>query len=268
MLIRYATDKAARTVLTHRNIRPEPELTTTRMPFSPVRDPETQSLLVVEDDDALRAVLVEALKVVCPTVREETSVAGALRACAEREPDLVLLDLGLPDGDGSELLVRLRAVTTVPLIVLSGREGEEEKVALLDAGADDFLTKPCGAAELQARVRGQLRRSAFSASARSASHMTIDGIDIDLAAQRVTREGVPQRLTPTEWALLRALALHADRTLTPKQLWDLVWDREFGDFAVHVRVHITHLRRKIEPNPAIPRLIVTETGVGYRLVLP
>ena len=238
------------------------------MPFTATRDPETQSLLVVEDDDALRLVLVEALKVVCPVVREEATLAGALRACTEREPDLVLLDLGLPDGDGSELLVRLRAVTTVPLIVLSGREGEEEKVALLDAGADDFITKPCSAAELQARVRGQLRRSAFSASARSASHMTLDGIEIDLAAQRVTRDGVPQRLTPTEWALLRALALHAGRALTPKQLWDLVWDREFGDFAVHVRVHITHLRRKIEPNPAVPRLIVTETGVGYRLTLP
>jgi two-component system KDP operon response regulator KdpE len=234
-----------------------------------VPDPaEEPSLLVVEDDDGLRGTLVAALRTVSGDVREATTVKGALAACAEREPDLVLLDLGLPDGDGSELLVRLRAVTAVPLIVLSGRENDEEKVALLDAGADDFITKPCGAAELLARVRGQLRRSSFSAMARSASRMTLDGIEIDLAAQRVTRDGVPQRLTPTEWSMLRALALHAGRPVSAKQLWDLVWAREFGDYAVHVRVHITHLRRKIEPDPAVPQLIVTEPGIGYRFIVP
>ncbi len=212
--------------------------------------------------------LVRALRSVSADLREATTLCGALKACAEREPELVLLDLGLPDGDGSELLVRLRATTGVPVIVLSGRDGDEEKVALLDAGADDFIMKPCNAPELLARVRGQLRRSAFSAAARSASCMTLSGIEIDLANQRVTRDGVPQRLTPTEWSMLRALALHAGRPMSAKQLWDLVWAREFGDYAVHVRVHITHLRRKIEPDPALPQLIVTEPGVGYRFVVP
>jgi len=229
---------------------------------------EARSLLVVEDDGELRRTLVDALRAVCPRIREAATLEEARTACAQEEPDLIVLDLGLPDGDGSQLLRHLRAVTLVPLIVLTGRENEEEKVALLDAGADDFITKPCGAGELLARVRGQLRRSAMSAAARSASRMVVDGIEIDLVAQRVTREGVPMRLTPTEWALLRALALHAGRSMTHRQLWDLVWDREFGDHALHVRVHITHLRRKIEPNPAIPRLIVTEPGVGYRFVLP
>lgn len=229
---------------------------------------EPRSLLVVEDDDALRSLLVEALSGICSRVRQVATLSDAIRHCTEDEPDLVLLDLGLPDGDGSELLLRLRAITAVPIVVLSGRNEEEEKVALLDAGADDFISKPCSAAELVARVRGQLRRSATSIAARAGARIVVEGMEIDLVGQRVTRDGVPQRLTPTEWALLRALVLHAGRPLTARQLWDLVWDREFGDFAVHVRVHLTHLRRKVEPNPAVPRLIITEPGVGYRFVVP
>ncbi len=228
---------------------------------------EPRSLLVVEDDDALRETLVQALSTICSRVRQVATLADAIHDCAEDEPDLVLLDLGLPDGDGSELLTRLRAITTVPIVVLSGRNEDEQKVALLDAGADDFISKPCSAAELVARVRGQLRRSATSLAARNA-HIVVEGMEIDLVGQRVARDGVPQRLTPTEWALLRALVLNAGRPLTARQLWDLVWDREFGDYAVHVRVHMTHLRRKVEPNPAVPRLIVTEPGVGYRFVVP
>lgn len=235
-------------------------------PFGPGPDP--RSLLVVEDDDALRTSLVAVLQTICPRVRAAATFAEALTACAEEPPDLVLLDLGLPDGEGSDLLAQLRELTAVPIVVLSGREGDDEKVALLDAGADDFITKPCGSAELIARVRGQLRRSAFSVTARAAARVVGHGVDIDLVNQRVARNGVQQRLTPTEWSLLRALILHAGRPLTAKQLWDLVWDREFGDYAVHVRVHITHLRRKIEPEPAIPRLIITDPGIGYRFVSP
>jgi two-component system KDP operon response regulator KdpE len=239
------------------------------MPFSVLGSfVEPRSLLVVEDDDALRQTIVEALQAICPQVRQVATLAEAIRECTDDEPDLVLLDLGLPDGDGSELLLRLRAVTAVPIVVLSGRDEDEQKVALLDAGADDFITKPCKSAELVARIRGQLRRSATSVAARANSRMTVEGVEIDLVSQRVSRDGVPQRLTPTEWSLLRALVLSAGRPLTARQLWDLVWDREFGDYAVHVRVHMTHLRRKIEPNPAIPRLIVTEPGVGYRFVVP
>lgn len=230
--------------------------------------PDPERLLVVEDDDALREMLVLALSTVCRQVRTATTVAEAEREVAEHPPELIVLDLGLPDGDGADLLRRLRTTTDVPLIVLSGRDSEDEKVALLDAGADDFVIKPCGAGELLARVRGQIRRASLSTAARSWARVTVDGVEIDLIEQRVVRHGTPQRLTPTEWALLRALVLHAGRPLSPKQLWDLVWAREFGDHATHVRVHMTHLRRKVEPDPTMPRLIVTEPGVGYRFAGP
>ncbi len=225
-------------------------------------DPER--ILIVEDDDALRETLAHTLGTICRDVRTASTLADAFREAGNAKPDLIVLDLGLPDGDGTELVTRLRALTDVPIIVLSGRDTEDAKVALLDAGADDFLIKPCGASELLARVRGQLRRSITSLAARSWAQIVVDGVEIDLVSQRIVRNGQPQRLTPTEWALLRALVLHAGRTLSPKQLWDLVWDREFGDYSTHVRVHITHLRRKIEPNPQMPRLIITEPGVGYR----
>jgi two-component system KDP operon response regulator KdpE len=235
------------------------------LPAIPPSGPDPETLLVVEDDDGLREMLALTLQPICRLpVRTAASVAEALRECALAAPGLILLDLGLPDGDGTELFRRLREVTDVPIIVLSGRADDEEKVALLDAGADDFIMKPCGAAELLARVRGQLRRSAASSAARAFAHIHVGGVEIDLVTQRVVRLGVPQRLTPTEWALLRALVLHGGRPVSAKQLWDIVWDREFGDYATHVRVHITHLRRKIEPDPAMPRLIVTEPGVGYR----
>lgn len=225
-------------------------------------DPER--LLVVEDDNALRETLALTLGTLCRDVRTASTLAEAFRETAQLQPDLILLDLGLPDGDGADLVTRLREVTDVPVIVLSGRDSEEAKVALLDAGADDFLIKPCGAAELLARVRGQLRRSASSHAARSWAHITVDGVEIDLVGQRVVRNGQPQRLTPTEWALLRALILQGGRPVSAKQLWDTVWAREFGDYSTHIRVHITHLRRKIEPTPQVPRLIITEPGVGYR----
>lgn len=235
----------------------------------PTEWPDPETVLVVEDDDALRETLALALQTICQNqVRTAGSIAEALRECAQSTPDLVLMDLGLPDGDGTELFGRLRGLTDAPIIVLSGRADEDEKVALLDAGADDFINKPCSAAELLARVRGQLRRSAVSQVARRFAYTVSGGVEIDLAKQRVVRNGEPQRLTPTEWALLRALMMHGGRPVSARQLWDIVWDREFGDYATHVRVHITHLRRKIEPDPATPRLIVTEPGVGYRFNPP
>ncbi|MFY7921804.1 MAG: response regulator [Gemmatimonas sp.] len=234
------------------------------MPYQTEEWLDPERLLVVEDDDALRETLAHTLGTICRDVRTASTLAEAFHEAGSAKPDLIVLDLGLPDGDGADLVTRLRALTDVPIIVLSGRDTEEAKVALLDAGADDFLIKPCGASELLARVRGQLRRSITSLAARSWAQIVVDGVEIDLVSQRIVRNGQPQRLTPTEWALLRALVLHAGRTLSPKQLWDLVWDREFGDYSTHVRVHITHLRRKIEPNPQAPRLIITEPGVGYR----
>ena len=230
--------------------------------------PDPGSILVVADDVDLLDTLTHTLGPICRAVRTVSTRTDAIRECTNQSPDLVLLDLGLPDGDSAELLRRLRALTDVPIIVLSERVEEEEKVALLDAGADDFIIKPCGADELLARVRGQVRRSATSMAARSWARIVTDGVEIDLIAQRVVRHGEPQRLTPTDWALLRALVLHSGRALSPRELWDLVWAREFGDFATHVRVHMTHLRRKVEPDPSMPRLIITEPGVGYRFVGP
>ncbi|MCO4100435.1 response regulator [Gemmatimonas sp.] len=234
------------------------------MPYQTGEWLDPERILIVEDDDALRETLAHILGTICRDVRTASTLAEAFREAGNAKPDLIVLDLGLPDGDGTELVTRLRALTDVPIIVLSGRDTEDAKVALLDAGADDFLIKPCGAAELLARVRGQLRRAITSLAARSWAQIVVDGVEIDLVSQRIVRNGQPQRLTPTEWALLRALVLHAGRTLSAKQLWDLVWDREFGDYSTHVRVHITHLRRKIEPSPQMPRLIITEPGVGYR----
>lgn len=230
--------------------------------------PDPGSILVVEDDADLLTVLTNTLGTICRVVRTASTLADAILECTTHAPDIVVLDLGLPDGDGADPLRRLRGLTDVPIIVLSERAEEDDKVALLDAGADDFIIKPCGAEELLARVRGQMRRSATSIAARSWARIITDGVEIDLIAQRVVRHGEPQRLTPTEWALLRALVLHSGRALSPRQLWDLVWAREFGDFATHVRVHMTHLRRKVEPDPSMPRLIITEPGVGYRFVGP
>jgi two-component system KDP operon response regulator KdpE len=234
------------------------------MPLQLGEGVDPDRLLVVEDDDALRETLAHTLGTICRDVRAVGTLAEAFRETAQTQPDLILLDLGLPDGDGADLVTRLRTATDVPVIVLSGRDHEDDKVALLDAGADDFLTKPCGAAELLARVRGQLRRSNVSLAAKSWARTNVNGVEIDLVSQRVVRNGTPQRLTPTEWALLRALVLQGGRPVSSKQLWDMVWDREFGDYATHVRVHITHLRRKIEPNPQVPSIIITEPGVGYR----
>ena len=230
--------------------------------------PDPESILVVEDDIELRYALVQTLSTICRSVRTASSLAEARRECALKAPDVMLLDLGLPDGDGADLLRLLRGLSDVPIIVLAERTDEEEKVALLDAGADDFLIKPCGEGELLDRVRAQIRRSVASTAARSWARIEAEGVVIDLIEQRVVRHGEPQRLTPTEWALLRALVLHPGRTLSARNLWDLVWGREFGDFAAHVRVHMTHLRRKVEPDPSMPRLIITEPGLGYRFVGP
>ena len=196
--------------------------------------PDPESILVVEDDIELRDALVRTLSTICPSVRTASTLAEARRECTLKAPDVVLLDLGLPDGDGADLLRQLRGIADMPIIVLWGRTEEEEIVALLDAGADDFIIKPCGAGELLARVRGQIRLSVTSTAARSWAQIVTAGVEIDLIAQRVIRHGEPQRLTPTEWALLRALILHPGRALSPRDLWDLVWGREFGDSAQYL----------------------------------
>ncbi|KOX19575.1 Fis family transcriptional regulator [Saccharothrix sp. NRRL B-16348] len=186
----------------------------------------------------------------------------ALRAAAEGKPDVVVLDLGLPDVDGTEVIAGLRGWTTVPIIVLSARVDSADKVEALDAGADDYVTKPFGMDELLARLRAAVRRSAV-----------VDGEDavvetasftVDLAAKKVRRAGVEVHLTPTEWGLLEILARNRGRLVAQKQLLQEVWGPAYAKETHYLRVYLAQLRRKLEPEPAHPRHLVTEPGMGYR----
>jgi two-component system KDP operon response regulator KdpE len=186
----------------------------------------------------------------------------ALVQFQERRPDVVLLDLMLPGIDGLEVCRRLRAVSSVPIIVLSARGEERDKVTALDLGADDYLTKPFGVEELLARIRVALRHAAGGTAE---PVITAGGLTVDLAARRVTRDGRPIHLTPTEYDVLKYLLQHADKVVTHRTLLAAVWGAEFVDQTPMLRVFIKQLRQKVERDPAQPRLIVTEPGVGYRL---
>lgn len=191
-------------------------------------------------------------------VREAMSTAVAAR------PDLVVLDLGLPDGDGLSLVQSLREWTEVPILILSVRGQEADKISALDAGADDYLTKPFGSGELLARLRVAMRRVARSDSE---PVLATGGLVLDMARRVVTVDGSEVHLTVTEYALLKTLALHSEKVLTHNQLLKMVWGSDHTTEAHIVRVNISNLRRKIEPDPLHPRYIVTEPGVGYRLRL-
>jgi two-component system KDP operon response regulator KdpE len=187
-------------------------------------------------------------------------------AAAER-PDLIVLDLGLPDKQGADVCREIRAWSGAPILVLSARHSDHEKVALLDAGADDYVTKPFSPIELQARARALLRRAARERTDGADTRIVSGDLVIDVVARTVTVRGHEVHLTPIEWELLRALATQAGRTLTHRQLFAQVWPgRAFGDAQQYLRVHVAHLRRKIEDDPVRPRYIVTEPGVGYRFV--
>jgi two-component system KDP operon response regulator KdpE len=222
-----------------------------------------ESILIIEDDPSIAAVVVLALRKTARVVRQAGSAAEGFAAVRDEPPELIVLDLGLPDLDGVVLCRRLRDATPVPIVVLSARNAESDKVQVLNAGADDYVTKPFSTAELVARVQAQLRRSQlYRTDPPSAIH--IGDLTIDLARRIATRSGRELGLTPVEWHLLRVLATNAGRTLTHGQLFHAVWGNVFGDAQQNLRVHITHLRRKIEATPATPSIIVTEPGVGYR----
>jgi len=194
-----------------------------------------------------------------PTARE------GLAHAAGHHPDVVLLDLGLPDGDGIELTRRLREWSTVPVIVISARGREEDKVAALDAGADDYLTKPFGTDELLARIRVALRHRAMRAAGTADPVFESGGLRVDLAARSVTRDDVEVHLTPTEFRLLSILVRNAGRVLTPTALLREVWGPGAQTQSHYLRVYMNQLRHKLERDPSRPTLLVTETGVGYRL---
>jgi two-component system KDP operon response regulator KdpE len=187
----------------------------------------------------------------------------ALRLAARHHPDAVVLDLGLPGMTGLDVIRGLRGWTTVPIIVLSARGAEHDKVAALDAGADDYVTKPFGMDELFARLRAALRRVAPS---EEAAVVVTPDFTVDLAAKTVSRDGEEVRLTPTEWGIVELLVRHRDKLVTQRHLLQEVWGPQYGDESNYLRVHIAHLRRKLEPDRARPRYVITEPGMGYRFV--
>lgn len=192
---------------------------------------------------------------------------SALDAAAKTRPDVVLLDLGLPDLDGVTVIEGLRGWTTVPVIVLSARHASTEKVRALDAGADDYVTKPFGMDELLARLRASVRRST---TVRQDEEPVVDAgaFVVDLSAGRVERDGVQVRLTPTEWHLLEVLARNAGKLVPQRQLLQEVWGPAYGKETQYLRVYMAQLRRKLEADPGHPEHLITEPGIGYRLVVP
>jgi two-component system KDP operon response regulator KdpE len=219
-------------------------------------------VLVVDDEPAIRRFLRASLGAQGYTVMEASCGEDALKTVAINHPEVVILDLGLPDIDGVEVTRRLREWTQIPIIILSVREQEGDKIAALDAGADDYLTKPFGMGELMARMRVALRRSAQTTEE---PIYQIDELKVDLARRQVSVAGQDISLTPTEYDLLRVLAQHAGKVITHHQLLRMVWGDAYQTETHLLRVNMSNLRRKIEPDPARPRYILTEPGVGYRL---
>ena len=222
-------------------------------------------VLLVEDDDAIRRFLVTSLEAEGYAVHEAATVREAEQLASNRRLDLFLVDLGLPDDDGLVFIEGLRQWSHRPVIVLSARTQEREKVAALDAGADDYLVKPFGVAELHARIRVALRHAAQTTHERG-SVLRVGELRIDLQNRTVHRGNEPVRLTATEWRLLEALARRADRVVTSTQLLRDVWGPGHVEQSHYLRIYIRQLRQKLEAEPTRPRLLLTETGVGYRLI--
>jgi two-component system, OmpR family, KDP operon response regulator KdpE len=223
-------------------------------------------VLVVDDEPQI----VRGLRVVLRNAGYQVDSAGtkeeALDALSHRPPDAVLLDLVLPDGSGVDVCREVRGWSHVPIVVVSAVGDEREKVRALDAGADDYVTKPFGSQELTARLRAVLRRTADVAA--DSPTITLADLTIDIVDRRVRRGDEQIHLTPIEFDLLRALAQNRGRLVTHRQLLQEVWGPAYGDETHYLRVHVAHIRRKLEPDPTRPRYIVTEPGVGYRLIEP
>ena len=220
-------------------------------------------IIVVEDEPHISKFVRMSLESEGCRVFEADCLKRGLIESATRKPDMVVLDLGLPDGDGVELIRELRTWSDMPVIVLSARAAEADKVEALDAGADDYLVKPFGAAELLARVRAQLRRRTRVAGS-AQSTIEFGKVRVDFARRLVERDGKPLHLTPIEYRLLTCLLAHADSVVTHRQLLKDVWGPSHAEDSHYVRVYMTHLRKKIEDDPSQPQHILTEAGVGYR----
>ncbi len=219
-------------------------------------------ILIVDDEKAIQRFLRNALSGGEFALHEAETGQEALAAAAQLRPDLIILDLGLPDMDGLEVIHRLREWTKIPVIVLTVRERESDKISALDAGADDYLTKPFGIGELLARMRAALRRSVQEASEPA---YKIEGLEVDLARRRVLVGGREIQLTPTEYDVLKLLVMHAGKVLTHRHMLSQIWGPTYLEQPHILRVTISNLRHKLEPEPERPRYILTEPGVGYRL---
>jgi len=223
--------------------------------------------LLVEDEPQIRRFVRAALEDEGWQVHEAASLQRGLIDAGTRKPDLIVLDLGLPDGDGNNFISDVRKWSQVPIIVLSARVGEDDKIAALDAGADDYLAKPFGVGELLARVRATLRRQR-QPLADAAGLVCFGDVSVDIKDRRVLRAGQPVHLTPTEFRLLSVLVANAGRVMTNVQLLRAVWGPAQSENGHYLRIYMGHLRHKLEADPAQPRYLLTETAVGYRLQLP
>ena len=222
------------------------------------------NVLIIEDEHAIRRFLRTALEADGMRVFEAETLQRGLIEAATRKPDLAILDLGLPDGDGIDFIRDLRQWSAIPVIVLSARSEESDKIAALDAGADDYLSKPFGIGELQARLRVALRRHASGASPEPVVHFS--NVKVDIAARLVHRGDEEIHLTPIEFRLLAVLLNNAGKVLTQRQLLNQVWGPNAVEHSHYLRIYMGHLRQKLEQDPARPRHFLTETGIGYRFM--
>jgi len=223
-----------------------------------------RTALVIDDEPQIRRVVQHALADDFTRILEAPSGAKGIDLAAAERPSLIILDLGLPDISGIEVIGEVRKWSDAVILVLSARHADQEKVSLLDAGADDYVTKPFSTIEFKARVRALLRRSVTRGS-NGVTTIRCGDLKMDLDGRTITRNGALIHLTPIEWELLRVLMTHAGKTMTHRQLFSAVWPgRVYGDAQQYLRVHIANVRRKVEADPLSPRYIFTEPGVGYR----
>jgi two-component system KDP operon response regulator KdpE len=223
-------------------------------------------ILVVDDEPGIVRALGINLKALGYEIEAAASGEEALRKATDHRPDAVILDLGLPGIDGIDVIRGLRVWTSVPIIVLSVREAEREKIAALDAGADDYVTKPFGMGELLARLRAALRREVDGEE--EVPVIETADFTIDLAVKRVTKAGTEVKLTPTEWGVVEVLVRHRGKLVSQTQLLKEVWGPQYGEETNYLRVFIAQVRRKLEPQPSNPRYFLTEPGMGYRFQVP
>ncbi len=228
---------------------------------------EAIRIVLIEDDPNIRRFLRMVLEAEGVAVVEAANGRHGMVEISSQRPDLIILDLGLPDMDGVDVIEQIRAWSATPIIVLSARSEEAQKVAALDVGADDYLCKPFGNAELLARIRAHLRRHSGGGAAEMTPVVQFGRIDVDLSLRLVKRSGEIVHLTPTEYKLLATMVRNAGKVMTHTQLLREVWGTGYAEQAHYLRIYMGHLRQKLEDDPTRPAHITTETGVGYRLVL-